>query len=176
MNPIIKQRQWFWAWQDDKQEAWLHEMSLKGLHLVNFQKGAYHFEQGEPRHYAYRLDYRDLTANQQEYEQLFADAGWKYIGSMGGWEYFRKEAAPDSMPEIYTDTESKIQKYRRLQWFFVLLLPFLWITFPNFDFEYTSLFRLATHLFHLVGFCLLAALLGCNLWKLEQRIQQLKRL
>jgi hypothetical protein len=176
MNPTITQRKFFWSWQDEQEEAWLHEMSLRGLHLVKLQGGAYHFEQSEPQHAVYRLDYRDSSANRQDYEQLFADAGWHYIGSMGGWEYFRKAAAPGSMPEIYTDADSKVQKYRRLQWFFVLLLPFLWIAFPNFDFDQTSLFRLAVNLFHLIGFCGLAALLGINLLKLEQRIQQLKRL
>ncbi|MFZ6026835.1 MAG: DUF2812 domain-containing protein [Chloroflexota bacterium] len=176
MNPTITQRKFFWSWQDEKEEAWLHEMALNGLHLVKLQGGIYHFEKGAPKQMAYRLDYRDWNTSQQDYEQLFADAGWQYVGSMGGWQYFRKEAAPGSMPEIYTDTDSKVQKYRRLQWFFVLLLPFLWIAFPDFDFNHTSLFRLAVNLFHLFGFCGLAALLGVNLLKLEQRIQQLKRL
>jgi hypothetical protein len=175
-NHIFTQRKWFWAWQDDKEEAWLNEMSLKGFHLASPQGATYHFEQHEPKNYVYRLDFRDWNTNQQDYEQIFTDAGWEYIGSMGGWEYFRKEATSSDMPEIYTDADSKIQKYRRLQWFFVLLLPFVVIAFPSFDFAYASSFQVAVNVFLLVACCGLATFLGLNLLKLEQRIRQIRRL
>jgi hypothetical protein len=176
MDSVIKHRKWFWAWQDEQEEAWLHEMSLQGLHLVQAHAfGLYYFAQGEPRSYVYRLDYRDTHSDQESYLQLFADAGWEHVGQMVSWEYFRKETAPNTMPEIYTDADSKIQKYRRLQWFTALLLPFVLIAFPS-GFEYTSLFQLIVNLFLLVSSCALAALLGINWLKLEQRIQQIRRL
>ena len=29
----IKKTKWFWAWEDEKEEAWLSEMASEGLHL-----------------------------------------------------------------------------------------------------------------------------------------------
>ncbi len=30
---IVRISKWFWPWQDDKEEAWLEELSRQGLHL-----------------------------------------------------------------------------------------------------------------------------------------------
>ena len=181
MKPIIKQRKWFWAWQDEQEEAWLHEMSLKGLHLVRAQPfGAYQFEQGEPRPYVYRLDYRDSKSDQDSYVQLFADAGWGHIGQMSGWQYFRREAtaveATDGeMPEIFTDTESKIRKYRRLQTLLAILIPILLSLIPI----YRALFTIVPAGPYIIPVALLFVIIVTvavqAILKLEERIKQLKR-
>ena len=59
----------------------------------------------------------------EEYLQLFVDAGWEHLGTMGGWQYFRKETAEGERPEIYTDKDSKIYKYQRVLLFLAIFLP-----------------------------------------------------
>jgi hypothetical protein len=118
----IRKIKWFWAWQDEQEEAWLRSMSQKGWHLSSVGLPCiYRFWAGEPRDYVYRLDYQTFPKkDKQEYQQLFRDAGWEYIGEMSAWQYFRKEVKEEEPLEIFTDVESKIAKYKRI-------LPFLWL-------------------------------------------------
>lgn len=110
----------FTVWQDEQEERWLNAMSLKGWHLTQVTLGVkYHFEQGEPKNYIYRLDYQ-LTQlpSRPDYIQLFDEMGWVFIDSIfNGWQYFRtKEEVPvGTSPEIYTDNESKIMKHARIK-------------------------------------------------------------
>jgi len=117
---------WFWAWQDDKEEAWLTQMSQEGLHLASLGfPGFYFFTAGEPTNYVYRLDFVTDSKDYQNYLQLFKDAGWEHMGHMGGWQYFRTLAGEGELPEIYSDTDSKIQKYRRLLAYLAIFLPIM---------------------------------------------------
>jgi hypothetical protein len=124
---------WFWAWQDDREEEWLGAMSREGWHLADVGfPGLYRFRKGEPVHDVYRLDFQTSRMKDREaYLQLFRDAGWEHVGSMSAWEYFRKEALPGEEPEIFTDPESKIQKYRRVLQFIVIFFPILFILFST---------------------------------------------
>jgi len=120
----VKKRKWFWAWEDEKEEAWLTECSASGLHLVKPDVGIYEFMSGSPKRYIYRLDYQTHSKKDKEqYLQLFHDSGWEHVGEMNGWQYFRKEAIPGEEPQIYTDPASKAEKYRRLMGFFLLMMP-----------------------------------------------------
>jgi hypothetical protein len=124
----ISQWRWFWPWQDDVEEAWLASLSReRGWHLQSLElPGRYAFAVGQPRDYVYRLDYRPMRGGEKDgYLQLFADLGWDYIGRMGDWRYFRKLAAPGEQPEIFTDSSSKIGKYRRFLRFGVFELILL---------------------------------------------------
>ena len=131
MNTItIKRWRWFWPWQDAKEEAWLGNMAQTGWHLKSVGLPCvYQFIKGEASHTIYRLDYMpDDKAKSPEYKQIFQDAGWEYIGEMSNWRYWRKPVAEGETAEIFTDTESKIRKYRRMlgyMVFFLMLLVFL---------------------------------------------------
>jgi len=118
---------WFWAWEDEKEEEWLETMSKKGWHLDHpGLPCVYHFIQGEARDYSYRLDFRTGSFKSlQEYLQICNDAGWELIGRMGTWYYFRKECRGAEKPEFFSDKDSKVQKYRRLIIFLVILLPIM---------------------------------------------------
>lgn len=120
----------FWVWQDEQEEAWLREMSLQGWHLceLNFPT-VYTFERGAPQDLVYRMDFIATSTKREEYLQLFNDAGWIHLGQMGGWQYFRKPNADGSAPEIYTDAESKMQKYGRLLVILIVFLPIMMINF-----------------------------------------------
>jgi len=51
---------WFWAWQDEQEDAWLESLSREqGLHLAAVAPfGIYTFNVGSPRAMIFRLDYR----------------------------------------------------------------------------------------------------------------------
>lgn len=126
-DSFIHKTRWFWAWQDEEEEAWLRQMALDGFHLVNpgfF--GQYTFRRGEEKDVVYRLDFIHTKMKNETYFQLFQDAGWEHVGEMGGWQYWRtvrpqgKEA-----PQIFTDNESKAQKYRRVLLFAAIFIPLL---------------------------------------------------
>jgi hypothetical protein len=123
----IKRAKWFWPWQDAREEAWLEKMSQEGLHLSSVHLPCiYHFRQGEPLQYSYRLDYINTSqAKLPEYLQIFQDAGWEYLGEMSNWRYWRKPVTPGEKAEIFTDTDSKIRKYRRMLGFMAFFLFFL---------------------------------------------------
>ncbi len=112
----IKKFRWFWAWQDEAEETWLENMSQKGYHLSSVGlPGFYMFSVAEPQNYVYQLDYQSFYKKDKgEYLQLFQDAGWEHIGEMSAWQYFRKEVKAAETPEIFTDIESKIAKYKRV--------------------------------------------------------------
>ncbi len=131
---ITKKSKWFWAWQDDREEAWLGEMSRQGLHLQHAGAfGQYTFEQGEPREYAYRLDFVTESKKKDDYYQIFRDAGWEHVGELMGWQYWRKEILDGRVPEIFTDHASKIQKYQRLLGFLVVFYPIFIIFLANYN-------------------------------------------
>ena len=131
MGDKIRKVKWFWAWQDEQEEAWLRDMSQKGMHLAGIGgPGVYWFEARTPLDVVYRLDYRSPTkVERQEYLQLFEDAGWERVGELGGWQYFRKPAEEGGVDEIYTDTDSKVAKYQRLLFFLMLLYLVLFVLF-----------------------------------------------
>ncbi len=127
----INKNKWFWAWQDDKEEAWLSEMAQEGLHLENVSLGRYKFRKGEPANYVYRLDCQSLRSKDKEsYLQLFEDTGWEHVGEMSGWMYFRIKASGGESQEIFSDAESKTGKYQRVMLYLVIFLPIMLMLRP----------------------------------------------
>jgi len=169
----VRKFKWFWAWQDDKEEAWLSEMAQSGWHLKwPAFPCIYTFEAGAPRDDVYRLDFITSNKDYQDYLQLFQDAGWVHLGSMGGWQYFRKTKQGTEIPEIYTDPESKMQKYRRLLSLLVIFFPIYIVLLTNSPAD-------STHLIYQIGKLLggfLVILFGIAMIKIYLRMNQLKRL
>lgn len=132
----------------------------------------YTFRKSEPRRAVYRLDYlnqrlRDLG----EYLEFFTAAGWQYIGTMAGWHYFSHPGRPGQSPEIYTDAESKIAKYRRIQTRLALYLPWYMVPlFPVMDRMPLWLAILFTSVYVTLTVLLLVSLIKVNV-----RIKQLER-
>ncbi len=124
MSETKREFKWFWAWNDEEEEAWLRKMAQQGWHLIKAGAfGTHTFEKGAPKDVVYRLDFKLADVDKEEYLQLFADAGWEHVGEMGGWQYFRIEVAEGQTPEIYTDNASKIKKYQRILLFLTIFLP-----------------------------------------------------
>jgi len=172
-SQTINKFRWFWAWQDEAEEDWLSEMSAQGYHMqTSHGLGLYTFNRGEPAGYTYRLDY--LAASKQEaetYYQLFADAGWEFIGAMAGWQYFRIPTPPGETPEIYSDPQSKVRKYERLVGTLVIFLPIFIVFFVVWDDALPPYIGVPLTLI-MVGIMILYVF---AMLKLFQRINQLKR-
>ena len=124
---IVSKHRWFFSWQDEKQEAWLREMSRQGLHLKEPGAfGRFLFVQGRAGEYSYCLDYNRGKPS-ENYLQLIRDAGWEYLGKQAGWHYWRKEVLNGQAHELFTDVGSKIQKYQRLLAGYITSAPALYI-------------------------------------------------
>jgi hypothetical protein len=114
----------FWAWEDDKEERWLREMARQGWHLRQAALVRFEFDRGEPADVVYRLDYNILAQrDRDEYLGLFRAAGWEHVGEVANWHYFRTQAVAGADPDIFSDVESRIAKYKRLLVLLLALLP-----------------------------------------------------
>jgi len=162
---------WFWAWQDEKEEAWLSEKAREGLHLETVSLGSYKFRKGEPANYVYRLDYQAFRSKEKEsYLQIFEDAGWELVGEMSGWVYFRIKAGTGESPEIFNDAESKMGKYQRVIMYLVIFLPIMMILRPSGVDQYGTFSIIVEALF-----ALLFLLYTFAMVQLFRRMNQLKR-
>lgn len=172
-NAKIRVYKIFLPWQDDREENWLHEMAAQGwqLNKVVFPC-TYTFEKSQPANTIYRLDYFDKSSKEHaEYLQFFVDAGWEFVGQMGGWQYFRKSLPPGESVEIFTDNESKIAKLKRVMGFYgtmlAALVPIFLSTIDGWGSYRMVLFGL---------YVLLMVLYVLILVKLNERIKRLKQL
>ena len=113
----------FWADQDVEQEQWLRAMAKQGLHLRGLNPFCFWtFEKGAPADGAYRVDFP--ASNDKHFDQLLEDAGWEKAAVLVGWHYWRKPVEAGVEPEIFTDSASKIQKFKTVLGFtLVCTLP-----------------------------------------------------
>lgn len=115
------------AWEDEKEEKWLGEMAAQGWKLLSVAPYIYRFVRAEPETAVFRLDYKNsLDKNYQEYLAIFKDAGWELFTTFAGWHYFKANPDNNLVPEIYTSSRMKAQKYKRLLW---TILPLMVIMF-----------------------------------------------
>lgn len=112
----------FWkAWDFDKEEQWLNEMSAQGLALSGVSFCRYEFEEVTPGTYTYRLELLKENIRHpqsQHYIRFMEDMGAKHAGTFSNWVYF---AMPnDQGPfELHSDLDSKISHLSRIQALFV---------------------------------------------------------
>lgn len=114
-------RKWFWAWESDKEEAWLNAMVAKGWTLVDVGWCRYVFEE-KKSDYIYRLELLENLpkhAESQAYIRFVEETGAEYIGAVTRWAYFRRSAALGPF-ELYSDNQSRLKYAKRIM---ALLLP-----------------------------------------------------
>jgi hypothetical protein len=90
---------------------------------------------------------------------------------MFSWQYFRKQVQEGETPEIFTDVETKVEKYRRLLIFEVVILCVLVATTPRSIPDFPPILRLILTVF----FTLLLMVYIYVVIKTWKRINQLKR-
>ncbi len=155
MAGSMRRFKWFWAWEDEKEEAWLREMSRSGFHLSSVRPfGVYSFYTGDRMEFVYRLDYRINRKERQDYLRLLRDGGWEHISEMSGWQYFRKQVKEKESPEIFPDADLKIAKYRRLLSYLIIFFPvyiiIFSIAFINPPYSWWDIFRIIVFVLLLV--------------------------
>lgn len=114
----------FWAHQDEAQEAWLRAMAQQGLHLVKVNPFCFWtFRRGEPADIVYRVDFPNASQD-AAFQQLMHDAGWSLAATTVGWHYWRTQAVAGKAPELFSDNASKAQQFRhRLGVFVASAMP-----------------------------------------------------
>ncbi len=110
----------FWPDQDLEQEQWLREMARQGLHLTGVFMTRWAFVKGEPADVAYRVDYGN-KGRDSDYNRLLEDAGWECAATTAGWHYWRKRVSAGQAPEIFTESASKIDRFRTVLAVLILL-------------------------------------------------------
>src|SRR5690606_9119586 len=99
----------------DKEEAWLNDMADRG-HLVVKAGPRYSFVPIEPGTAVVRVDHQPgmKASDFDDYRNLFADAGWQHLaGSRGSGEQYFASFSGDANADIFSENESKAQRYRR---------------------------------------------------------------
>jgi hypothetical protein len=159
----------------EKEERWLNEMAAKGLDLVRYSWGTYHFEEGVPGEWIYRIELLPKDPHKpasRDYLDFMADAGVQTVTTYMSWVYFRRPAAEGPF-ELFSDADSRISHYRRVLTLFACLLAAL---VP------TAVFVLASAHGGLMPFVLplavielaLGAVLAVQTVKLARRVSSLK--
>ena len=109
-------RKWFWAWEFDKEEKWLDEMSAQGKALVSARYATYEFEDCAPGEYAVcleMLEHDPASAEGQQYISFVEETGAEYVGHVMKWVYFRKKTA-DGPFELHSDNKTRMKHLKRI--------------------------------------------------------------
>ncbi|MUK89245.1 DUF2812 domain-containing protein [Ornithinibacillus sp. L9] len=123
----VKKFRVFLASNLEKEEQWLTEMSRKGLHLKKYRFCMYYFDENLNESYIYQTDFRPDA--EEEYFQLYRDAGWQHVGNaLNLFHYFRTEADQSGIKKLYSDAESIKDSYKRMISFYITLFLLLLVS------------------------------------------------
>lgn len=118
------------AWEDEKEEKWLEQMAAEGWKLISVAPYIYKFQRSEPERVIFRLDYKFTNdKDYQEYLTIFKDAGWELFATFANWQYFKINPENNEVPEIYNSDRAKAEKYRRLLFGLIPMMPIYLLIF-----------------------------------------------
>jgi hypothetical protein len=106
----------------ENEEKWLNEMVAKGMALTNYSWCRYVFEDCPPGEYIYRLELLEKRPSHPEsinYIHFLEEHGIEHVASYFNWVFFRRKAS-DGPFDIYSDIDSKIKHYGRIN---ALIMP-----------------------------------------------------
>lgn len=109
---------WWWAWDFDKEEAWLNRMAEEGWALADICAIVYTFERTQPGEYVIRLENRK---NDSEYSSFLKELEVEKVGSFVNWNYYRRKTIFGEF-DLFSDLKSKITHIKRIE---RMLLPIL---------------------------------------------------
>ena len=112
----------------DKEEAWLNEMSAKGLAFTNYFRCRYSFTECSPGEYTYRIEILKHNFSHPESERYLKFMVENRVENrVSGLRkiYFRKRSE-DGKFEIYNDIDSKIAHYKRIGLIY-LCIEIIWL-------------------------------------------------
>ena len=116
-------------WDFEKEEAWLNGMSARGMALSDYSWCRYVFTDAPNSRYIYRIELLDNLPTHPEslaYLRFLEENGVECVASYLRWVYLRKDAA-DGPFDIYTDIDSKIKHYQRINllWSTLMVAEFI---------------------------------------------------
>ncbi len=111
-------------WNYENEETWLNRMAKNGLALIDYSWCKYTFEDAEKGEYIYRIELLEQLATHEksrEYIAFMEDSDVECIATYMRWVYFRKKAE-DGPFDLFSDLDSKLAHYRRVQKFWQALI------------------------------------------------------
>ena len=158
----------------DAEQEWIMSMVEKGWAFQNFCAGFYQFEKCEPGEYIYQIDLLDsFCKNEDEFMEFMEEAHVEVVARWFKWVFLRKKAS-DGAFEMYTDTESKIDLYRRIKSMFTKVGI---LEIAIFIYELVGSFMTRSPL--LIGAAIFIGLIVLvflkMIWKCQWKIEELKR-
>ncbi len=121
---IIKYK-WFWAWDFNKEEEWLNEMSEKGLQLTDVKAIRYKFEEGRKNEYTYRIEMLDefpSNKKSRDYIRFLEETGVEMIGCYLRWIYLRKKKSEGEF-DLFSDLDSRINHLTKILYLLACIMP-----------------------------------------------------
>lgn len=99
----------------DAETAWLNQMAADGWAMKRFFAGFYDFRECEKGAYIYQVDFGNrLFSVSDDYRELMQEAGIEIVQTWGYWVILRKRAC-EGIFELYTDTASSIEHYKKIR-------------------------------------------------------------
>jgi len=120
MKHIVRKLYWDYM----KEEQWLNEMSARGLAFTDCSWFRYVFADAEPGEYIYRIELLENWPTHPEsmaYIRFLEENGVECVATYMRWIYLRKKASEGPF-DIYSDIDSKIKHYRRVNAFWNVLM------------------------------------------------------
>lgn len=109
---MIRFRMYF---NKDKETGWLNEMAERGYAMTAFFANFYTFEECAPGEYIYQIDFNQEFGHvHSAYREFMRETDVEIVCVWGFWIFLRKKAA-DGPFELYSDVESTIVHYERIQ-------------------------------------------------------------
>lgn len=110
-------------WDHEKEEEWLNQMAVKGMALIDYSWCRYVFVDSKNGEYIYRIELLENLPSHPEsqaYIRFMEESGVECISTYMRWIYFRKKAADGSF-NIYSDKDSMITHYKRINTMWTIL-------------------------------------------------------
>lgn len=168
---------WKFTFDKDEEQEWLNEYCREGWAMVSFFAGLVTFVPCRPGEFIYQIDLlpgRGLRADDYEgYVSFMSDMDVEVLQRWGRWVYLRRRAGEGPF-EVYTDTASKLQLYRRIRGMFLWVLLMEVCCCLNVFLQavrYDDLF--IRSMAAVLALMLLAILRG--VWQCTKKIQELER-
>ena len=165
----------FFAWDFEKEEKWLNNMSASGMQLVSVGFCKYIFEDGTSAEYSYRLELLKHFPTHQEsaaYIHFLEETGVEHIGSYMRWVYLRMKSKNGEF-DLFSDIDSRIKHLKRILALLLCLLP-LEISSLVLNIN-TAIMGSITNLLCACLLALVLVLLSIGILNLSKKIRKLKK-